>query len=176
MGELVDQVDKRDQVLGVVERGAAMRHRLLHRIATTVCRDADGRFLVHRRADTHPRFPGQFDWMLGGAVHTGESYEKAAARELTEELGVVARPRFVLKFLCEGALSPYWLGLHEVVVRGPVHPDPAEISWHTWLPPTELSALAAQDSFVPDAREALTRYRALNTPSASPSEARDHRK
>ncbi|MFE2069270.1 NUDIX hydrolase [Streptomyces sp. NPDC059467] len=163
MDELVDQVDERDRVVGVVERGEAIRGRLLHRIATIVCRDADGRFLVHRRADATPLFPGQFNWMLGGAVDTGESYEAAAARELTEELGVVTRPRFVLKFLCEGVISPYWLGLHEVVVTGPVRPDPSEVAWHAWVTPAELSALAARDSFVPDAREALNRYRALNS-------------
>jgi 8-oxo-dGTP pyrophosphatase MutT (NUDIX family) len=163
MGERVDQVDERDRVVGVVERGAAIRHRLFHRIATTVCRDTDGRFLVHRRSDTTPLFPGQFNWMLGGAVDTGESYEEAAARELAEELGVLARPRFVLKFLCAGAISPYWLGLHEVVLTGPVRPDPSEVAWHAWMTDSELSDLAARDSFVPDAREALDRYRALNT-------------
>ncbi|MGW7540816.1 NUDIX hydrolase [Streptomyces sp. NPDC054770] len=162
MGELVDHVDERDQVLGVVERGAAIRGRLLHRIATIVCRDTDGRFLVHRRAGTHPRFAGQVNWMLGGAVDSGESYEEAAARELTEELGVLARPRFVLKFRCEGAISPYWLGLHEVLVTGPVRPDPSEVAWHAWVTDSELSALAARDSFVPDAREALAHYRALS--------------
>ncbi|MFF4311572.1 NUDIX hydrolase [Streptomyces sp. NPDC001507] len=178
MGELVDQVDESDRVVGVVERGEAVRRRLLHRIATTVCRDADGRFLVHRRAETMPRFPGQLDWMLGGAAGTGESYEEAAARELAEELGVRARPRFVLKFLCRGAISPYWLGLHEVVVTGPLRPDPEEIAWYTWATESELSSFAARDSFVPDAREALTRYRDLapNTPSASPSDARARRK
>ncbi|RPE42954.1 hypothetical protein EDD90_6122 [Streptomyces sp. Ag109_O5-1] len=34
---------------------------------------------------------------------------------------------------------------------------------HAWVTPAELSALAARDSFVPDAREALDRYRALNS-------------
>ncbi|WP_432765797.1 NUDIX domain-containing protein, partial [Nocardia cyriacigeorgica] len=51
---------------------------------------------------------------MGGAVAAGESYEEAARRELTEELGVCAAPRFVGKFLCRGAIAPYWLGIHEV--------------------------------------------------------------
>ena len=176
MGELVDQVDEQDRVVGVVERGEAIRLHLLHRIATTVCRDADGRFLVHRRADTTPLFPGRINWLTGGAVDTGESYEEAAARETAEELSVVTRPRFVLKFRCAGAISPYWLGLHEAVVTPPVHPDPREIAWHAWVTDSELTDLAAHDSFVPDAREALALYRALNTPSASPSDARARRK
>lgn len=165
MGELVEWVDERDHVLGVVDRDSAIRHEwMLHRIATIVCRDADGRILVHRRPDDVSLFPGRLNWMLGGAVKVGESYEDAAARELAEELGVEARPRFVFKFLCKGAISPYWLGLHEVVVEGPIQPDPSEIAWYDWLPESYLSSLVRQQTFVPDAREAFERYRALTDP------------
>lgn len=100
MGDLVEHVDAQDRVLGVVERAEAIRQGWLHRVATIVCRDQDGRFLVHRRPDDSSRFPGQYNWMLGGAAGVGESYEEAAARELSEELGARAAPRFVLKFLC----------------------------------------------------------------------------
>lgn len=130
MDELVERVDEQDELLAVVSRGEAIRRGWLHRIATVVCRDPTGRTLVHRRPHDASRFPGGFNWMLGGAVEAGESYEEAAARELAEELGVRARPAFVFKFRCAGAISPYWLGLHEVVVTGPVRPDPDEIAWH----------------------------------------------
>ena len=100
--------------------------------------------------------------MLGGAADVGESYEEAAARELAEELGVCAVPRFVLKFLCAGAISPYWLGLHEVVITEPVRPSAEEVAWHDWLTGPELESLVRQQKFVPDAREAFDRYRELN--------------
>jgi 8-oxo-dGTP pyrophosphatase MutT (NUDIX family) len=161
MGELVERVDVRDEVLAVVERGEAIRHRWLHRISTIVCRNSAGLFLVHRRPDDDVRFPGQINWMLGGAVDVAESYEDAAARELVEEVGVHARPRFLFKFLCEGVISPYWLGLHEVVVTEPVLPDPSEVAWHDWLAESELTDLVRHRDFVPDAREAFDRYRAL---------------
>src|SRR6185503_8752903 len=51
VGELVERVDERDRVIGVVERADAVRNGWLHRVATTVCRDASGRVLVCRRAD-----------------------------------------------------------------------------------------------------------------------------
>ncbi|MCF1595490.1 NUDIX hydrolase [Streptomyces muensis] len=159
--ELVERVDEHDEILGVVSRSEAIRHGWLHRIATVVCRDPAGRTLVHRRPDHASRFPGRFNWMLGGAVEVGESYEEAAARELAEELGVRASPGLVFKFPCAGAISPYWLGLHEVVVSGPVEPDPEEIAWHGWLTDSELADLVRHDDFVPDAREAFDRYLAL---------------
>ncbi len=158
MGELVDHVDEQDRVRGVVDRAEAIRQGLLHRIATIVCRDGDGRFLLHRRPDDSSRFPGRYNWMLGGAVARGELYEEAAARELSEELGVHRAPRFVLKFLCAGAISPYWLGLHEVVITTPIRADAGEIAWHDWITETELEARAQHREFVPDAREALARY------------------
>src|SRR5690606_15972792 len=120
MDERVERVDEHDEILTVVGRGDAIRHGWLHRIATVACRDTARRVLVHRRPHDVSRFPGQYNWMLGGAVEAGESCEEAAARELTEELGVRARPRFVLTFRCEGVISPYWLGLHETVVTGPL--------------------------------------------------------
>lgn len=162
MGELVERVDEQDQVLGVVDRAQAIRQGWLHRIATIVCRDEDGRFLVHRRPDDSSRFPGQYNWMLGGAADVGESYEEAAARELSEELGVHAAPRFVLKFLCAGAISPYWLGLHEVVITASVRPNVQEVAWHDWLTEPELESLVRQQEFVPDARDAFERYRDLS--------------
>ncbi|MFJ1565822.1 NUDIX hydrolase [Streptomyces erythrochromogenes] len=160
MGERVERVDEHDEVLGVVDRGEAIRRGWLHRVATIVCRDTEGRFLVHRRPDDVSRFPGHLNWMLGGAVDVAESYEDAAARELAEELGVLARPRFLFKFLCAGAISPYWLGLHEVVATGPVRPDPSEVARHGWVSEGELAELVRHQAFVPDAREAFQRYRA----------------
>ncbi|MFC8130668.1 NUDIX hydrolase [Streptomyces sp. NPDC057302] len=162
MSELVERVDEQDEVLDVVDRAAAIRNGWLHRVATILCRDTAGRILVHRRPDDVSRFPGPYNWLLGGATEVGESYEDAAARELSEELGVQGRPRFVFKFRCAGAISPYWLGLHKVVVEEPVRPDAAEIAWHDWLTEEELADLVRHEAFVPDAREAFDRYRALS--------------
>lgn len=63
-----------------------------------------------RRSETHSRFPGYYDVMVGGAVDVGESYEEAAARELSEELGVRVPVRFMFKFLCQEGSAPCGLG------------------------------------------------------------------
>jgi isopentenyldiphosphate isomerase len=72
MGELVERVDEQDRVLGVVDRGEAIAHHWLHRVATIVCRDGEGRFLVHRRPADTSRFPGQYNFMVAGAAEVGE--------------------------------------------------------------------------------------------------------
>ncbi|MFD8000344.1 NUDIX hydrolase [Streptomyces mirabilis] len=160
MGEMVERVDEQDQTVGVVDRGEAIRRRWLHRVATTVCRDPDGRILVHRRPDHVSRFPGQYNWLVGGAVGVGETYPAAASRELAEELGVRTPTRFLFKYLCRGVISPYWLGLHEAVLDRPVVPDASEVAWHAWLTPVELRAAMHDAMFVPDARDAFHRYQA----------------
>ncbi|MFC3573097.1 NUDIX hydrolase [Streptomyces yaanensis] len=158
MGELVERVDEHDRVLGVVDRDEAIANRLLHRVATTVCRDPEGRILVHRRQRHLSRFPGQYNWLIGGAADVGESYEQAAARELAEELGVRAPVRFLFKFLCHGVISPYWLGVHEAVITEDIAPDPSEIAWHGWVAEREMRDALRRWPFVPDGVEALERY------------------
>jgi isopentenyldiphosphate isomerase len=164
VSELVERVDRHDRVLGVVDRREAIEKRWLHRVATTVCRDPEGRILVHRRPEGVSRFPGQYNWLIGGAAAVGESYEEAAARELVEELGVSAPVRFAFKFLCHGAISPYWLGVHEAVVTEAVEPDPSEIAWHGWVAEGELPDVLRRWVFVPDGLEALRRYLAGSKP------------
>ncbi|WP_345572484.1 NUDIX hydrolase [Nonomuraea rosea] len=161
MGELVERVDERDRVLGVVDRAEAERRRWMHRIATTICRDPLRRILVLRRAEQHTRFPGHYDVMVGGAVDVGESYEDAAARELSEELGAGVPVRFMFTFLCRDGVSPVWFGVHEAVITEPLVPDPSEIAWHAWLTEPELREVVDRWPFVPGGREALRRYLAI---------------
>ncbi|WP_378735867.1 NUDIX hydrolase [Nocardia brasiliensis] len=157
MRELVERVDEHDRVLGVVDRATAIRSHWLHRVATVVCRDHADRVFVHRRPDTDALFPGQYNWLVGGAVAVGESYEDAAARELAEELSVQYRPQLMFKFLCRGAIAPYWLGVHEVVIDRRVFPDAAEISWYDWVPAKYLPELMRRRPFVPDSIEVFHR-------------------
>lgn len=102
--------------------------------------------------------------MIGGAAEIGESYKEAAARELAEELGVQASVRFAFKFLCRGAISPYWLGVHEAVVTGEIAPDPSEIAWHGWVTDSELQDALRRWTFVPDGVDVLNRYLAKQSP------------
>lgn len=165
MTELVERVDQQDRVLGIVERGEAIHNGWLHRVSTTICRDERGRVLVYRRAGDLTRFPGYHDVCFGGAVGVGESYEAAAGRELAEELGVEVEVRPVLTFLCDGQISPYWLGVHEAVLPVEVEPDPNEVAWAGWMTLDELARAVQRHRFIPDGQEAFARYLALTAPS-----------
>lgn len=162
MGELVEHVDAQDRVVGVMERGTAVRGQHLYRMSMVILRDSEDRYLVHQRPENSPRFPGEYSWMVAGAVGVGESYETAACRELLEEMGVDAPVRSVFKFLCEGQLSPYWFAVHEAVVDpATIAPCQDDAAWHGWLTEAELVNAMAAWTFVSDSRDAFTRYMAL---------------
>ena len=156
--ELVERVDAQDRVVGVVGRWEAVGEGWLHRVASVVCRDGQGRFLVHRRAEQLSRFPGHHELGVGGAVGVGESYEEAAARELSEELGSSATVRLRCKFLNRGGLSPHWLGVCDAVLSEVVAPDPGEVAWYGWLTESELRQALRQWTFTPDSQAIFGRY------------------
>jgi 8-oxo-dGTP pyrophosphatase MutT (NUDIX family) len=158
--ELVERVDEADRVLGVVPRGQAVATGWMIRIATTVCRDDRGCYLVYRRPDDAPWFPGHYELSFGGAVNPGESYTAAAARELAEELGVTTPVRHLFKYLYRGAAGTYWLGVHETLIDTAIVPAPHEIAWHGWMTETELYEAAQRLPFIPDGQDVWRRYRA----------------
>ncbi|GHE43486.1 putative Nudix hydrolase [Streptomyces longispororuber] len=169
--ELVERVDAQDRVLGVVSRWRAVREGWLHRVASVVCRDGGGRFLVHRRAEHLSRFPGHYELGVGGAAGVGESYEEAAVRELGEELGTAATVCLRFRFLNRSGLSPHWLGVCDAVLAEIPAPDPDEVAWHGWLTESEVQRALREWTFTPDSQEVFGRYLACG--ASGPGRAPD---
>lgn len=162
VSELVERVDESDRVLGFVSRREAVAEGWMIRIVTTFCRDRHGRYLVYRRRDDAPWFAGHYDVSFGGAVNVGESYSAAAARELSEELGVTTPVRFLFKYLCHGAVGPYWLGVHEAVIDEVVMPNSQEVVWLGWMTTTDLQCAVEHWQFIPDGQDAWRRYQSVS--------------
>lgn len=78
----VIMVNENDEVLGTVPKEEAHRKGIPHRIAVTYVENGKGKFLVQVRMD------GTLDHSSAGHVDPGETYEEAARRELSEELGI----------------------------------------------------------------------------------------
>jgi 8-oxo-dGTP pyrophosphatase MutT (NUDIX family) len=122
------------------------------------------------RPEQVSRFPGHCELGVGGAAEVGESYEQAAARELSEELGVRASVCLRFTFLNRGGLSPHWLGVCDAVVPETVVPDPGEVAWHAWLTEFELRRALRQWTFTPDTQAVFDRYLACRAASTSAQE------
>ena len=161
--ELIDYVDADDRPVGRGPRGLAAAMGLLYRVAATVCGDRDGRVLVYRRPDGAAVFPGHYDVLVGGSVRAGESYLRAAVRELDEECGIrpATPPREIFRTRRSSPVGPCWLAVHRAEAEGPLCPDLREIAWHAFRDPQDLLDGALQP-FIPAGAEALRRLVALD--------------
>ncbi|WP_055590385.1 NUDIX hydrolase [Streptacidiphilus griseoplanus] len=157
--ELLDVVDEQDRVVGTARRGEVYRRRLLHRCVFVLCRDAEGRIFVHRRAAAKLFSPLTYDVFVGGVVGAGESYADAAVREAEEELGVRGiEPHHLFKFLFDSPGHSWWCDVYEARWTGPVSPQAEEIDWHGFLTEDEIRARLTEWPFVADGSEAWRRY------------------
>jgi isopentenyldiphosphate isomerase len=157
--ELLDIVDKNDQVIGTARREVAYAQRLRHRCVFVLARDRDGRVFVHRRTDRKLVFPSHYDMFVGGVVGAGESYDQAALREAEEELGVtdLEAPTPLFAFLYETPEHTWWSSVYEVRCDPPVHPQAEEVAWHAFLTEGELQEKLAVWTWTPDGLEAYRR-------------------
>ena len=86
-GELAILVDEDDNIIKYKDRyklGPQDRMRMV----VVWIENNKGEVLIHKRADSKKVGPGLWENAVGGGVAKGESYEEAAYKELSEELGV----------------------------------------------------------------------------------------
>lgn len=87
--EIFEIFDEHDCLTGTAKRSECHGNPgLIHRTAHVVVYHPDGRILLQRRSMNKDIQPGKWDTAVGGHVMPGETYEQAAVREMTEELGL----------------------------------------------------------------------------------------
>jgi 8-oxo-dGTP pyrophosphatase MutT (NUDIX family) len=164
--ELVALYDEAGAEVGVERREVVYRDGLWHAATGVLVRSGDGtRVVLHRRTEEKLVFPGAHDCWAGGVVGPGESPEAAAARELEEELGVVAPLRPIERFRFDQDGLRYHVFTYEAVWDGPLHPQPSEVAWAGWVSVAELRARLADPvrwPFTPDGRLGAERWLAVS--------------
>lgn len=154
------------RVTGAAPRSLVRARNLPHAATAVLLRDGGGRVYVHRRTDTKDVYPGMHDVWAGGVVLAGEDPD-AAARELTEELGVRGcepRPCFRHWYADEHTrhLAHVYEAAYDAARNGPVVHQPCEVASGTWMEWGALLARLADPDwpFVPDGRAAVEVYTA----------------
>lgn len=157
--EFVDVVDEFDRVLRVATRAEMRGQRLRHRAVFVAVTDGDGRILVHRRAVTKDIWPGWLDIAVGGVVASGETYDQAAVRELTEEVGVSGVQVVVLDGGVARAFDDDEVSLlgrcYLVTTPGPFVFRDGEVSEAWWMTRAEFDRLKSRERFLPDSLDLL---------------------
>ena len=149
--EFVEEVGPLGTVLRLVTRRQMRAEALWHRAVFIAVRSSTGELLIHRRAMTKDVWPGWWDVAVGGVVSPGETWEDAARRELSEELGVSGVD---LRPLGTGAYRDDEVKLvaacFEAVCDGPFSYSDGEITGTQWVALSDLRDRIGEDSFLPD--------------------------
>ena len=148
--DLVDVVDAGDTVIATVTRREMRAGALRHRAVYLLVVSSAGELLVHQRSFDKDLYPGWWDVAAGGVVGTAESYDDAASRELSEELGITAplEPlgRGVFDDPLVRIIARVYLARHD----GPFEFSDGEVITAEWIVPDLLPALLSERKWCPD--------------------------
>ncbi|NOX71171.1 MAG: NUDIX domain-containing protein, partial [Candidatus Micrarchaeota archaeon] len=86
--DMIDYIDKENNVIGPVPKDEAHKKGLLHRAVWIIVINEKGEILIQKRHKKKRISPGFWDLSATGHVDSGETYDEAAKRELSEELGI----------------------------------------------------------------------------------------
>lgn len=152
--EMVDIVDKNNQVINTVPRRIMRRDHLPHRATYIVIADGNGKFYVQIRTKTKDYCPGMLDACTGGVVSTGEDYQDGALRELYEEMGIQGKKlRFCGIHQLGVAPDMVFGGLYYTVYQGELQLQESEVAGVIMMTREEILTRVAE--FTPDSIEAF---------------------
>ena len=166
--EFVILVDEQDRPVGRMEKLAAHEHGgTRHRAFSVFLVDAQGRWLLQRRAAGKYHFPNLWTNACCSHPRPGEETEAAAHRRLREELGVACALTHRFRFEYKATSEAEGLTEHEMdhvftgVYTGELQPNPEEISEIRWVSRADLEqeVAAHPEHFTPWFKLAMVRVR-----------------
>lgn len=138
-------------------RGEALPEGYYHLIANAWIRNAEGLYLLSKRSDDRPTYPGLWE-TVGGSALQGEDSLQAALRETREEIGLRLQPQLGQKVysiqgrIIEGKKYPDILEAWLFPYDGPVNLQEAschEVSEVAWMSPEEIRMLYQAGQMMP---------------------------
>ncbi len=148
--EYFDILDQNGNPTGRIhERGKPLAVGDYHLVVSIWIRNHAGMWLVQKRADTVKLAPGL--WAnTAGSAQAGESSRVAAAREVREELGLLADPA-ELTFLWRIQGKDYFSDIYAYMCETDVSDlnlQPEEVADARWITTAQMRAMLADGSFL----------------------------
>lgn len=156
--ETVQIVDENNTEIAAVSRWVMREQRLIHRASYILVFNKAGDLFVQKRTMTKDVYPGFYDVAAGGVVLAKESYEDAAERELSEELGIEGiqlKPCFDHYY--EDENNRVWGRIFRCHHEGPFILQEEEIESGGFMKVKQVLDSANRDLFTPDGIEILHR-------------------
>lgn len=143
--EMFDVVDEHDQVIGQAPRSIVHARKLLHRAVHIFVFNSRGELLLQKRSSLKDEYPRCYTSSASGHLSAGETYEAAAPRELTEELGLTARLERLAKFPAGPETSHEHTVLYRAKTDKPPVIDPQEIEAATFHSLEEIASMLVRE-------------------------------
>ncbi len=162
--ELFEIVDEDDNVVGLARREECHGNpALIHRTVHVVVFHSDGRMLLQKRGMGKDIQPGRWDTAVGGHLAPGEDYEKAAEREMAEELGIHASSpmKFLFDAKIRNMIESENTRVFSFVHDGPFEFDREEIDEVRFWTAEELHASIGKGLFTPNLELEIARLSGL---------------
>jgi isopentenyldiphosphate isomerase len=139
--ELLEVVDKNDQVIDILPRhqihAAGLRHRAVHILVF----NQQGYLFLQKRSMQKDLNKGLWDTSAAGHVDAGEDYLSSAIRETKEELGInienLIQPLFKLSPTHQTGME--FIEVYQCRHKGPFCLNSDEIDDGKWLPVDNVS-------------------------------------
>lgn len=139
--ELIDKVNEQDQIIGQQLRSEFYKNKQNHcRVINAFIINAKGQFWIPRRTRHKKLFPLSLDVSVGGHVLAGETYQKAFARELLEELNIdISEINYQIKaYLTPKQNVSAFMYVYEIYCDESPDYNKADFFEYFWLYPQEI--------------------------------------
>lgn len=153
--EFFDVVNEDDMVIGDASRAECHEQGLIHRSVMFFVFDSERKVLVTKRTQNKDFFPGYFSIVLGGHVHSGESYKEAAVREIKEEIEVDAQPYYMESFEKRIPEEKENVKVFGVNVDGEIILNKEELESGEFIEVSELKERIKDHDFLPETEKLL---------------------
>jgi len=166
VSEMLEIVDDQDRVIGSAPRSECHGNpSLVHRVAHVLVVNGRGEILLQKRALDKDIQPGKWDTSVGGHLDPGEDYEKAACREMKEELGIDGISlTYLYNYPLRNEVESENVTTYLCRYDGAIDFDPKEITEVRFWEPAEIEARLGSGIFTPNFEEEFGFYkRALSS-------------
>jgi len=151
MSEELDIVNEAGDVIG--RRAREECHAdpsLIHRVVHVLVFNRRGDIFLQQRAESKDIQPGKWDTSAAGHLAVGEDFDPAAKRELAEELGITARPKFLYDYVWRTDRETELVRTYRLIHDGPFRLHPTETSDGRFWSPEEVQGELGRETFTPN--------------------------
>ncbi|MEW5909157.1 MAG: NUDIX domain-containing protein [Thermodesulfobacteriota bacterium] len=157
--EMVLIVDAHNRPLGAEPRHVMRSLKLPHRAVYILVFNSKGELFRQKRTLTKDIYPGCYDIAAGGVVLDGESNDRAAERELEEELGISGTPLIPLFSFCfEDSGNKVFGSVYRTRYDGEIVLQKEEIESGQFCPLKEILKSMPTEPYTPDGIYVLKEY------------------